>query len=76
MSDLWEADESTAASLARDRERSRLYASMSFAERHPYIVRDGQGAYDSRWTNYQVASDHANLIGGYVDAPAWHEDVL
>ena len=76
MSNWWETDEATVATLTRAREQARMYAAMSFAERHPYVVRCELGAYDSRWTNYQAALDHANLIGGHVDAPAWHEDVL
>ena len=76
MSNWWETDEATVATLTREREQARKHAAMSFAERHPYVVRCEDGGYDSRWTNYQAALDHASLIGGYVDAPAWHEDAL
>ena len=58
-----------------ERARAKVVAALE-AERHPYVVRCEDGGYDSRWTNYQAALDHASLIGGYVDAPAWHEDAL
>ena len=77
MSNWWEAESEGVAVLMRsEREQAKRNAAMSFAERHPYVVRDETGAYDSRWTNYQAALDHASLIGGYVDAPVWHEDAL
>ena len=76
MSNWWETDEATVATLTRAREQARMYAAMSFAERHPYVVRDEHGEFNSRWTKYHLALDRAELIGGHVDAPEWHEDAL
>ena len=48
---------------------------LTFAERHPYVVLDANGDYDSRFSNIEAAFEIGGTSGGWLPVPLEHEAV-